>query len=208
MNYQKKDWQDLPDITTPVTATDLDRMEEGIADANGAIGVDAYDSTSTYAVGDLCIYNNTLYECNTAISTAENFTPAHWTQTSLSNIIFGDVLYDSTTPIISTTTLSGINFSNYKKLDVVIGRSDGAVFSATVKIDLEKTRNIGSTHINCFNFVDNDGTITFLYHLRAIFSGATITISGNNSVLRISDSGGISSITTPLLGIFKIVGYK
>ena len=38
-----------------------------------------YDSTSTYAVGDWCIYNGTLYQCNTAIPTAEAFDPTHWT---------------------------------------------------------------------------------------------------------------------------------
>lgn len=38
-----------------------------------------YDATSTYAVGDWCIYNSTLYQCNTAIPTAEAFDPTHWT---------------------------------------------------------------------------------------------------------------------------------
>ena len=38
-----------------------------------------YDATSTYAVGDWCIYNGTLYQCNTAISTAEAFDSTHWT---------------------------------------------------------------------------------------------------------------------------------
>lgn len=38
-----------------------------------------YDATSTYAVGDWCIYNGTLYQCNTAIPTAEAFEPTHWT---------------------------------------------------------------------------------------------------------------------------------
>lgn len=80
MSYQKKNWEDLPDITTPITATDLDRMENGIADANGAIGADEYDSTATYDINDLCIYNNTLYICTTAISTAEAWNSAHWTE--------------------------------------------------------------------------------------------------------------------------------
>ena len=44
---------------------------------------DAYDATKTYAVGDLCIYNNRLYKCKTAISTAEAWTAAHWEATNL-----------------------------------------------------------------------------------------------------------------------------
>ena len=37
-----------------------------------------YDSTSTYAVGAYVIYSGTLYKCSTAISTPEDFDPAHW----------------------------------------------------------------------------------------------------------------------------------
>ena len=48
------------------------------ADANHNIA-SAYDSTATYDLGDLCIYNGNLYECSTAISTAEEWTAAHWT---------------------------------------------------------------------------------------------------------------------------------
>ena len=48
---------------------------------------DAYDDTSTYAVGDLCIYNNTLYKCTTAITTAEAWNASHWTATSIADEI-------------------------------------------------------------------------------------------------------------------------
>ena len=45
----------------------------------------AYNNTSTYAVNDYCIYNNTLYRCITDISTAEDFTPAHWISISITS---------------------------------------------------------------------------------------------------------------------------
>lgn len=38
-----------------------------------------YSSSSTYSVGDLVLHDGQLYECNTAISTAEAWTAAHWT---------------------------------------------------------------------------------------------------------------------------------
>lgn len=38
-----------------------------------------YSTTSTYVVGDRVRYNNNAWECNTAISTAEAWTQAHWT---------------------------------------------------------------------------------------------------------------------------------
>ena len=46
---------------------------------------DEYNSILTYNVGDFCIYNNQLYKCNTQITTPENWTAAHWTQTKVSN---------------------------------------------------------------------------------------------------------------------------
>ena len=42
-----------------------------------------YDATATYNVGDYCIYQNDLYVCNTAISTAEAWNSSHWTKTNL-----------------------------------------------------------------------------------------------------------------------------
>ena len=42
-----------------------------------------YDNTKTYDVGDYVIYNNDLYRCTTAITTAEAWTAAHWTQVAL-----------------------------------------------------------------------------------------------------------------------------
>lgn len=48
------------------------------AQTNGLIAP-VYDSTKTYDVGDYVIYNNDLYRCTTAITTAEAWTAAHWT---------------------------------------------------------------------------------------------------------------------------------
>lgn len=47
---------------------------------SGAYGAIAsvYDNTKTYDVGDYVIYNNDLYRCITAITTAESWTAAHW----------------------------------------------------------------------------------------------------------------------------------
>ena len=46
-----------------------------------------YSNLSTYAVNDLAIYNNTLYRCVTAVTTAESFDPNKWVNTSLSDEI-------------------------------------------------------------------------------------------------------------------------
>ena len=44
-----------------------------------------YDSTKTYELGELVWYENDLYKCTTAITTAEAWTAAHWTQTDLAD---------------------------------------------------------------------------------------------------------------------------
>lgn len=76
-----------------IYTTDLNTVDKHI---NGAINelhaingysYDAYDDTSTYAVGDLCIYNNALYKCTTAITTAEAWNASHWTATSIADEI-------------------------------------------------------------------------------------------------------------------------
>lgn len=43
----------------------------------------AYDSLQTYAVDDIVHRGSELYRCTTAIDTPENWTPAHWTQTTV-----------------------------------------------------------------------------------------------------------------------------
>lgn len=67
--------------TTPINETNMNKLvqEDMITDA--------YSSSSTYAVGDYCIYGNTLYKCTTAITTAEAWNSAHWTAVSVADEI-------------------------------------------------------------------------------------------------------------------------
>lgn len=84
MAYNRTTWNDLPNTTTPITATRLNNMETGISANDNNISTDVYSSSRTYNIGELCLYNNRLYRCITAISTAEAFNSAKWTQTTLS----------------------------------------------------------------------------------------------------------------------------
>lgn len=83
MAYTPTNWQNLPNTTTPITANALNNMETGIKKSDTVIGGDEYDSTATYEIGDFCIYNNKLYRCTTAISTAEAWNSSHWEETSV-----------------------------------------------------------------------------------------------------------------------------
>ena len=74
--------------TTPLDTTAqtlTEAVNEVLGDLSGFADniSDEYDATATYAVGDLCIHDNTLYRCNTAITTAEAWNSLHWTATTL-----------------------------------------------------------------------------------------------------------------------------
>lgn len=47
----------------------------------------AYSASSTYAVGDMVLKDGQLYECNTAITTAEAWTAAHWTAVTVGSAL-------------------------------------------------------------------------------------------------------------------------
>lgn len=50
---------------------------------DAASAADAYDPSGTYAVGEYCIHDNTLYKCTTAITTPEAWTVGHWEATTV-----------------------------------------------------------------------------------------------------------------------------
>ena len=52
---------------------------------------DAYDTTATYAVGDLVMYGYELYRCTTAVEIAEAFDASKWTRTTLAQEIINRI---------------------------------------------------------------------------------------------------------------------
>lgn len=85
------------------------------AKASGAISSisDAYDSTSTYDVGDLVIYNNLLYTCITAISVPESFDGTHWRRTTIDAEL--ESINNELSNITSWTQLTNEDLNNYKE---------------------------------------------------------------------------------------------
>ena len=80
------------------------------ADAKGTGAVaslaDAFDTTATYAVGDLVMYNSLLYICSTAVTTPGPWTgTTHWSRSTVEGQIAahaGELPLGSTTPAGST----------------------------------------------------------------------------------------------------------
>ena len=46
-----------------------------------------FSNSATYALNELCVYNRVLYRCTTAITTAEYWTPAHWTEATVEDVL-------------------------------------------------------------------------------------------------------------------------
>ena len=85
MSYTKTNWSNL---TSPaINDTNLNKIENGIANSDGALGYDDYDNTQTYAVGAYCIYDNKLYKCTTAVSSAEDFDSTKWSEVNVKTIL-------------------------------------------------------------------------------------------------------------------------
>lgn len=74
----------------------------------------AYSSSATYTLGTLTFNGGNIYECSTAITVAEAFTPAHWTLLGKQyDIFFANYPY----PVFNITT------GCYKKGDIVFWRN-------------------------------------------------------------------------------------
>ena len=66
-----------------VLNSDMDLIDAEAGKVRGNIAA-TYSASSSYAVGDLCIYNGILYKCNTAIgSGGETWNASHWTQITI-----------------------------------------------------------------------------------------------------------------------------
>ena len=70
---------------------------------------DQYSASRTYDVGDICIYDNNLYKCVTAVETAETFDQTKWNKASFA------ALHADQEKKISENTQSLTNVNNLKR---------------------------------------------------------------------------------------------
>lgn len=118
-------------------------------------GIDEYDNTSTYAEGDYCIYNNKMYKCTTEISTAEDWTVAHWTETSIVEEIdnggggSGDggkeVFIQSTEPTEETAELWIDTDELIPEESMVVNSLEGNETTKAPSVNIAKQTFVGTT---------------------------------------------------------------
>lgn len=82
---------------------------------------------TTYAVGDYVINDGKLYRCNTAITTAEAWTAAHWTETEI-----GDDVADLKSAIEQSATVHPIILQGEDEY-IAIGSAGSTIGNPTVR---------------------------------------------------------------------------
>lgn len=114
---------------------------------------DRYSASRTYDVGDVCIYDNNLYKCVTAVSTAEAFDQTKWNKTSFA------ALHADQEKKISENTQSlnkeliasygGLNL--YKCNETILYESD---FVMKSNMEANRTNLINNTTWSCPQIVN------------------------------------------------------
>ena len=90
--------------------------------ADGAIAsiADAFDTTATYAVGDLVMYNSLLYTCSTAVTTPGSWTgTTNWSRTTVESQIpstDNSISHYTGTPTAGSTAEAIGKATNYKQI--------------------------------------------------------------------------------------------
>lgn len=110
-----------------LTPASLNRLAETMI-----AGCAVYSATNTYAVGDRVRYNYGVYECVTAITTAEAWTAAHWQLldslqeqidgkqpvVQLGNVVFGTTWSESSGVYSQTVTVTGATITASSMVDL------------------------------------------------------------------------------------------
>lgn len=141
-----------------------------------------YKNNVTYAIGDYCTHDGMLYQCLSAITSAEEWTPAHWERTTLTKLqtntyniqTYGGVIV--CLKIGRLVTIKGYNIGNAQNTPT--GQS---VSLATIA---ERYRPRSYT-VNCLGFTGGNmnysGVIGFSINVTGIVSvyGYSALTAGN-----------------------------
>jgi hypothetical protein len=116
------------ELIDSVVARQLSRLQvevnsntQGISDLSLDISdilrnfADTYNTSTSYAVGDYCVFNNTLYQCNEA--TTGTFTPSKWTAIQVIDLQTGSIVsydqYLSSGSTVGKITIDGTETTIY-----------------------------------------------------------------------------------------------
>lgn len=141
----------------------------------------AYSSSATYAVGDYAMYNNQLYRCITAITTAEAWTAGHWTAISLGGDV-GNLKNDMNNVVLTYIEFDAIS-GEY------VNKSDGAFIAnanwiRTDYIEVDPTKALYATVRATWNAAYDEGK-NYLYNFETV-AGIPLVFQPNVKYIAIS----------------------
>lgn len=167
-NLKGQDGADGNDGYTPVKGVDYFTSQDK-AEVQAPIS-DQYDSTKTYAVGDYCIYNNTLYRCTGATTGAWN--SSKWSAIKITNELAKKLEFETVQDMKKATYL--VNGSVVKTLGYY-----------------EKNDGGGATYI-----ITNDSNMNSdNYFIHSLSNGLKAELFIENNTVSILQIGGKRNVT-------------
>ena len=121
-------------------------------------------------------------------------------ETAFDDSVNGTVLYENNSGATESFELD-VDSTGYKIADVYVGRNTGTVVGRIIRVLLN------SNYFIPLDFIDNDGSVSILYHARIKIDGTQVTVSGNSNSIQITGSGTVGTSANKL-AIYKIVGFK
>ena len=204
------------DLTNYLTFTNLNTILGGIL-----CGI--YLPILTYALNDIVIYDNKLYKCTTAITQAEAWNSAHWTQIFAKNyfvnlyqdqVIYGHIAFTNDTTFNQNLTDGSNSYTVAESMAQFNPNDTGLTeikWSKMLSFDLTSstTFSFETAKTNCLNeykaIINNTGsaaiTLTFTGVNHILCNDDNITIATNTLTLPSGTSIEISCLNGNLVAI-------
>ena len=143
-----------------------------------------YDNTSTYAVNDLVVYSGKLYKCNTAITTAEDWTAAHWTAVDIKTLLANaqSQINSKLDKVTSVTTYHQAYVKNNGGAQSMINYSTSAIAGGLVQRDLNGQISVPSAPSATTDATSKDYVDTALAGKVDVKPDGTNDLISNNKV--------------------------
>ena len=207
--YAAKSKADTADGNATQALTDASNAATAAAaaDAKGAGAAasieNAFDSTSTYAIGAKVMYNSLLYRCTVAITTPGPWTgSANWERITVDSLIPASGS-DIPVTVGSLSTVAGaIGDLQLNKSNLISTAEHGTTFSVGASVDVNVDINVAETNftpigvvayaignMNCFvNAISIQSTSSIRVRVRNLSSAALSNVGLYITVLYVKNS--------------------
>lgn len=130
------------DLSNYYNKSEIDLINKNIEKITAPL----YDSTATYSVGDLVIYQDKLYKCTTDIDAPEDFDNAHWSATSVKDAFAKLDTANTFTAKQTFNNYIGVNniYNLYNQLSFALGNSANFTYH-TILPDTTDAKALGNT---------------------------------------------------------------